>query len=493
MTPVGPVLPVNFNIASGIPGIILPGLGGPAGTNAANSPAYPPLPNVNGSLPPLVYACDLGAIGTTYITLQCSDGDVGCDQAKILSRALQPRDFCISGPHRTVSRRVSVLPTASATTGLRSLAVPPCDRCRAQDLPRPSGTRCSEGGGNVCDGAGNCVECVGSSQCAPSPECFEPPTCVANACVPGAASASGTPCSIGQCDGAGNCDYISEPPCNLDPSSCTKVLTLGCTNNVTTDISLLPFTLEVVPDEVIAGSSIPTVFGGIAVFGEPFLDAAQGAVPGGVTQADLVNLAATVQIRTGGTMDAPVTLTNPPLPTTCLIGGTACNPANDGASVPGSQSNTDCVPTGTFNPCQALVTIPTSTDCAPGGACDALGKLGSQCLVNGFCTTGPLPLPLASQAGSFTPAASGIVSFGWADQGTGATVLPNGAYALPAAVFTGPPQLNEIKVNASGLSVALVCTMAVDAGGPDGPTPPVPDQASPTPSSLLVSFNIQVP
>jgi hypothetical protein len=271
------------------------------------------------------------------------------------------------------------------------------------------------------------------------------------------------------------------------------VLTLGCTQNVTTDVSLLPFTLEVVPDEVIAGSSIPTVFGGIAVFGEPFLDAAQGAVPGGVTQADLVNLAATVQIRTGGTMDAPITLTNPPLPATCLIGGTACNPANDGPSIPGTQPNTDCVPTGTFNPCQALVTIPTSTDCAPGGVCDILGKLGSQCLVNGFCTTGPLPLPLASQAGSFTPAASGIVNFGFADQGTGATVLPNGTYSLPASVFTGPPQLNEIKVNASGLSVALVCTMAVDAGGPDGPTPPVPDQASPTPSSLLITFNIHVP
>ena len=55
VTPVGPVLPVNLNLASGLPGVILPGLGGPAGTNAASSPAYPPLPNVNGSLPPLVY------------------------------------------------------------------------------------------------------------------------------------------------------------------------------------------------------------------------------------------------------------------------------------------------------------------------------------------------------------------------------------------------------------------------------------------------------
>jgi hypothetical protein len=96
---------------------------------------------------------------------------------------------------------------------------------------------------------------------------------------------------------------------------------------------------------------------------------------------------------------------------------------------------------------------------------------------------------LAPQTTSFTAAASGTVLFGFADQGTGATVLPSGAYQLPAAVFTAPQTLNEIKVNASGLSVALRCTMAVDAGGPNGVG--VPDQASPTPDSLLIDFAIQ--
>jgi hypothetical protein len=266
---------------------------------------------------------------------------------------------------------------------------------------------------------------------------------------------------------------------------------MGCTNNVTADISILPFILDVNPDPIISGGgAVPTTFGGTAVFSEVFLDAAQGAVPGGVTQADLVNLVATVQIRTGGTLGSTIALTNAPLPTTCLIGGGACNPANDGASVPGSQPNTDCVPVGTFNPCQALVALPTSTDCAVGGLCESLGKAG-QCATNGFCVTGGLPLPLAPQNGSFTPAASGIVNFGFADQGTGATVNPNGTYALPAAVFTAPQTLNEIKVNASGLSVALRCTMAVDSGGPNGVG--IPDQASPTPTSLLQTFNIQVP
>jgi hypothetical protein len=81
------------------------------------------------------------------------------------------------------------------------------------------------------------------------------------------------------------------------------------------------------------------------------------------------------------------------------------------------------------------------------------------------------------------------VKFGYADQGTGATINPDGTYNLPAAVFTGPPQLNEIRVNASGLSVALFCTMAVDSGGPGGVG--VPDAASPTPTGALVSFQIQ--
>ena len=263
---------------------------------------------------------------------------------------------------------------------------------------------------------------------------------------------------------------------------------MGCTNNVTADVSILPFVLDVDPGTLSGGASTSVTLGGDAVFSEVFLDAAQGAVPGGVREADLVNLAATVQIRAGGTLPT-TTLTNAPLPTTCLITKTACNPANDLASVPGSQPNTDCQPQGTFNPCQALVALPTSDDCAAGGVCETLGK-AAQCSTNGFCVTGGLPLPLASQSTSFTAAASGTVLFGFADQGTGATVLPNGTYQLPAAVFTAAQTPNEIKVNASGLSVALRCTMAVDAGGPDGPNPPVPDQASPTPDSLLIDFAI---
>ena len=93
---------------------------------------------------------------------------------------------------------------------------------------------------------------------------------------------------------------------------------------------------------------------------------------------------------------------------------------------------------------------------------------------------------------ALTAAAAGVVTYGYDDVNTGATPLNvDGTYNLPGAVFTNPPEPNEIKVNAGGLSVALVCTMAVDSGGPDGVG--VPDQSSPTPTASLNTFNIQVP
>ena len=520
VTLVGPVLPVNLNNAAGIPGFILPGLGGPAGSNAADSPAYPPIPNLNGSLPPLLYQCDITLPGPVTIALHCSDGDAECDQNKAITVECPGNNFCVSDP-------VTDLPCDSGndctSNGTCDVNCDPLDlanctvpgnRCLDQGINLADGTACSSGGGTQCL-AGTCVECVDDAGCANNPaapiDCQLPNTCVANSCVAGGTAPAGTSCGNGECDGSGigagdpPCAFVPCDPCDAavpgflgpdcgqTPVSCSNNVDMGCTNNVTADISILPFILDVNPGPIVSGAGpVPTEFSGTAVFSEVFLDAAQGAVPGGVTQADLVNLVATVQIRTGGTMGSTVALTNAPLPTTCLIGGGACNPANDGASVPGSQPNTDCVPVGTFNPCQALVSIPTSADCAVGGLCDSLGK-SAQCGTNGFCVTGGLPLALATQNATFTPAASGIVNFGLADQGTGATVLPNGAYSLPASVFTAPQALNEIKVNASGLSVALICTMAVDAGGPDGPAPPVPDQASPTPTSLLQTFNIQVP
>jgi hypothetical protein len=82
---------------------------------------------------------------------------------------------------------------------------------------------------------------------------------------------------------------------------------------------------------------------------------------------------------------------------------------------------------------------------------------------------------------TFTTDASGAVLFGWDDQSTGATLNPDGTWSLPPAVFTNPTGQNGVKVIAAGLSVSLECTMGVDSGGPYGPVPSVPNQASPEP------------
>ncbi|MFZ1866456.1 MAG: hypothetical protein WAU39_19715, partial [Polyangiales bacterium] len=79
----------------------------------------------------------------------------------------------------------------------------------------------------------------------------------------------------------------------------------------------------------------------------------------------------------------------------------------------------------------------------------------------------------------------GSVLFGWDDS---AEVATDGTYVLDMPLFLDPTPPNGVRINPP-LSVALQCTMAVDAGGPDGVG--VPDQASPTPDSLLISFPIQ--
>ena len=270
-----------------------------------------------------------------------------------------------------------------------------------------------------------------------------------------------------------------------------KSITLGCTNNVTEDISILAWDLSVTPvGDVVADSAFDAELTGVAFFDEAFLDAAQAAIPGGITEAALVSIAATVHVRSGATGDDVLLVDGLDVPYTCAIPpNPECDPANDTASVPGARGNTDCVPTGLFNPCNRLVSIPTSDDCAVGGVCDGLGKTGegSQCETNGFCVTGPLPLPMNTASGSYTADATGPVLFGWDDENTGATLNGDGTYALPAAVFGNSPEPNGLRVSA-GLGIALQCTMAVDSGGPDGVD--VPDQASPTPDSALLEIPI---
>ena len=273
---------------------------------------------------------------------------------------------------------------------------------------------------------------------------------------------------------------------------------------MTADVSILPYSLDldisVAQGGVVSGTPIVGDLGGIAEFSETFLDAAQGAVPGGVQTASLVDLNADVQVRAGSSANIVTGLSaGASIPNTCVFSGGGCDPANNLASVPGLQPNSDCIPTGTFNPCGKIVNVPISADCGAGGTCDTLGKLG-QCTANGFCVTGGLPIPFDSQTGVAmgTADASGDFILGWYDTPADASAAVgtppidgDGTYNMVSISYSGVAGPVGLAVNAGGLAVQLECVMAEDSGGPDGVG--VPDDASPTPSANLLSCPIQIP
>jgi len=333
----------------------------------------------------------------------------------------------------------------------------------------------------------------------------------------------------GVCIADGTCGFGGAPSCNEfnngDPATPTsQVVGVACTNSVTTAQSPFPFTLIVdEPGGIIGGGSFDASFDGIGVFPQFFLDAAQGVVPGGVQTAELVDIVATVQVRSGATgPDVPL---GPDLSSITPGPIRFCNfPTDQVCTCPGGTLPGDTCPEpacigGTCNAQQVLAELPTSTDCTGGGACALVGQTGtgSQCDLNGFCITGDLIIEFAQSAPTtYTADPSGEVLFGWADQGVPGLVLcpaaapncqaafmPDGCYDLPAAVFSNPTPPIGIRVNASGLFVPIQCAMAEpggicasgegcldDADCATPPCTPTTDVVCPTPDENLISCPI---
>ena len=387
-----------------------------------------------------------------------------------------------------------------------------CDSGTCVYEPLNGGSCDADGLPGMCDNGG-CVGLCEGVDCASDDECVQDGVCDTSdgTCIPGDPVDAGEACSGGVCDGAGSCvECVSDNDCNagqtctdnecvaggVDPDPQSKVITVSCGNNVTADVSILPYLLEVDPGLISAGSGFNADLSGVAEFSEAFLDAAQGAVPGGVRSAALVDLKATVQVRgDGATGDNVVMTAGANIPFTCGLAPTPCDPANNTASVPGQIPNTDCVPTGFFNPCNQVVDVPISEDCAAGGICDSLGK-AAQCTSNNFCVTGGLPIDLDATSGMYIAGASGSTAlFGWYDDpaaaspGVGTPAIEgDGTWNMLQPQFTGTAGPIGLAVNAGGLSVQLECVMGVDSGGPGGVG--VSDDGSPTPDDALISFDI---
>jgi cysteine-rich repeat protein len=202
--------------------------------------------------------------------------------------------------------------------------------------------------------------------------------------------------------------------CTIEPI--TKTIAVACSDSATPDIWDVGYELTVDPwGPVATGSLFNADLTAVAKIPEFFLDAVQGVFLGGMTQVDVLELNATVAVRSGASgPDVPLSFGSGP------------------------------------------VTIPTID--GTGDACAACNALGgnkvNQCADNGFCVDGDAPVVLGSDVGTFMADAFGTVLLGWNED-----LLP------PVGVlFTNPAGPNGARWTAGVppgglLSVAFECYM----------------------------------
>jgi hypothetical protein len=165
----------------------------------------------------------------------CSDGNA-CTQA----------DVCQTG----------------ACVGLSPVACVPIDACHqggvcdpqtgsCSNPTSPPGTTCA--GGNVCDGAGACVQCLVSATCPGVDGACAARTCTLGVCGQ-TFSAGGTACGTGlACDGAGACVALCTPTtCAAQGKNCGMLLD-GCGGTLSCGSCAAPDTC--------GGASVPNVCG----------------------------------------------------------------------------------------------------------------------------------------------------------------------------------------------------------------------------------------
>ena len=340
-----------------------------------------------------------------------------------------------------------------------------CDKTKSVTVRCPSVEPCSAP--DVCDDGSDCT----ADSC---DESSGVPVCV-NTPVP-----DGTPCD----SGAGSCE--------AGICATSRALSLGCANSTPIGAkSVSSAVLNVAAGPVLAGQQFDAILSGSALLPEFYLDGVQQAISGGLRQAELEDLRYLVRVRSGATLVGGSGV----VPSVALAADTVaitpgevrlCNFPVDQECTQGS----DCL--GTIcNPPVVLIDLPTSDDCAPGGVCDALGKATgptSQCVLNGFCVTGDLDIPLAETTATYTADPSGEVLFGWADRGLANSTLnpTTNLFDIPKPSFLDPVE-QGLRAEV-GLTLGLECVMGIDAG--EVPTNPQDRLIGLTPDADLISFPI---
>ena len=285
----------------------------------------------------------------------------------------------------------------------------------------------------------------------------------------------------------------------VDPPPQTKSITLGCTSSTAPPgmSFIVIWDLTVDPGPIVGGEAFGAVFRGLMVLDEILLDETLELVEGGYKRTNILELQATVHVRSGASEAMDVVLTNEPIQRTCTYDNSGNTGVDAGPFPPCAQendnpedgSNTDCTGLGGMpdpeNPCGQFNDIPTSDECAPGGRCEDKGKTGpgSQCEFYEFCVDDRGALVLEGSVEGYVAAGSGNVLFGWDDESTGAVVdeANGGIWDLPPAVFEEPTGPNGFRVLLGGsVEAAFECTMGTGI-----------TRSRPTPPSDLISFPIQ--
>lgn len=321
----------------------------------------------------------------------------------------------------------------------------PCtaDSCDPSDglcdhVPASSGTACDFSGLPGTCLADTCVSSCDLLDCADADDCTDDlcdpfaGVCTNQTSVDGATCDAG----LGECQ-AGTC----QPTAPVWTTK-TTTLELECTaTEPVRQLGLLPFELTVATTPIVGGEA-PRAFtaelSGVVQYPEALLDDLQFVRPGGSTTATIGLLNTVASLRSGAPTDE-IALA---LDTSQLEVSQEryCNlPVNQPCVV-----DTDCLGGDCQGPVDAF-TIPTSADCSPGGTCDTLGKVGagSQCEANGFCVTGPLPLPVGVETRTYVPDSEGAVVFGWKDDMAVFAYLIGGLGAGPAVVGCVPRDLPD--------------------------------------------------
>ncbi len=278
-----------------------------------------------------------------------------------------------------------------------------------------------------------------------------------------------------------------------DQPATTKTINVACTSGVLQP-NFIGLDLTVKTPSLPDGASskpFTAEVGGVARFPRWIMQPASKIVPGGIQQAVLVEVAVTAQVRSGATGDdvllrEDASAISPGLTNFCQFPpDQVCDPANDLDPNDPSMGNTDClggVQGVSCLPARLVIDLPVSTDCGPGGACEAIGEgfadEDSACDLNGNCIVDDLDIPLATATMDLTPDPSGEILLGFADQNVpDLTLCPDpdpdectqpfhadGSYDIPAAVYAEPAPPTGFRVDLMSLIAPLQCAMAEPGG-----------------------------